>query len=72
MPEPKGCVTSEQRICFGLKWFDKEEDANAYAKQVREAGITLNGGFYHGMPCGRAPVYDYVADHGGKLYAVTD
>lgn len=67
-PQP---VKSESRICFGIKWFSSEADAQAYAKVVQERGETYNGGYFHGMPCGRDKGFDYVDDTLGPLYAVT-
>lgn len=66
-PKP---VDSEQRICFGIKWFATKAEADDYAKQVRAAGLTYNGGYFDGMPCGRNESFDRVVD-GKKQYAVT-
>ncbi len=60
-------VKVEGRTCFGISWFDTEEKADRYAAWVVEKGITYNGGFYHGRPCGR----DKTGDKDG-LFAVTD
>lgn len=60
-------VKVESRICFGISYFATEAEALAYAALVAEQGRTYNGGFFHGMPCGR----DAVFDHDG-LFAVTD
>ncbi len=71
---PKGFVPPvevDSRICFGIQWFETEEAADAYAAEVKRKGITYNGGFYHGMPCGRDTGWDKEKD-GRKLYAVTD
>ena len=62
-------VRQEGRICFGLAWFDDEQLAIEAGKAVREAGYTVNGGYFHGMPCDRAPEFDSEKD-GVKLYAV--
>lgn len=64
LPTP---VKTESRICFGISWFATEEEADRYAAYVREQGITYNGGFFHGRPCGR----DRDWDRDG-LFAVTD
>lgn len=61
------CVASEQRICFGIRWFATEAEADLYAAHVRKEGITYNGGWFHGMMCGR----DKTWDHDG-MFAVTD
>lgn len=65
-------VKEEQRICFGLRWYDSEQEAIAYGEEVRKQGITYNGGWFHGRPCGRDPSWDYTDETGRRLYAVTD
>lgn len=66
-------VRREGRSAFGLSYFTSEADADAYAQHVREQGLTYNGGFFHGMPCGREPGRDSIDQTtGAKLYAVTD
>jgi hypothetical protein len=52
----------EGRAAFGIKWFDSEEKANAYAEIVRREGRTYNGGYFHGMSCGRDESFDYVVN----------
>lgn len=61
----------DNRICFGIAYFKKEADADRYAAYVRDRGITYNGGWMDGKPCGRDNTWDYVKD-GVKLYAVTE
>lgn len=51
-------VKSEQRICFGISWFATESEADGYAKEVQRQGRTYNGGYFHGMSCGRAKEFD--------------
>lgn len=65
-------VKIESRIAFGIAWFQSEEDAQLYAAEVKRRGVTYNGGFFHGMPCGRDSTWDYVDTELGQLYAVTD
>jgi len=65
-----GCVDSSSRGCFGIKWFDTEESANLFAAEVKAAGLTYNGGWYHGKACGREESFDREVN-GRKLYAVT-
>lgn len=65
-------VKREGRIAMGISWFASEEEAAAYAKAVVDAGITYNGGYYDGQPCGRSRAFDYTDQDGRKLYAVTD
>lgn len=69
LPEP---VKTDSRICFAIRYFKTEQDADTYAAWVRSQGITYNGGYFHGMPCGRDKTWDYVDPELGQLYAVTD
>ena len=62
-------VKTQGRICFGIAWFTSEADAKRYAEA--HVGDTYNGGFFHGMPCGRDKGFDYVDPQHGKLFAVT-
>lgn len=66
-PEP---VKFDSRTCFGLAWYTTEADAARAGQAERDAGHTVNGGFLHGMPCGRAPEHDHVDPALGQLYAV--
>jgi hypothetical protein len=61
---------SDSRICFGIAWFKDEAEAKKYSEYVSSHGHTYNGGWYHGMPCGRDYGFDFVKD-GVKYYAVT-
>ena len=65
-----GFVRHDSRICFGIDYFDSEENAQAAHVAVRASGRTYNGGWFDGMPCGRDTGFDYVND-GQKFYAVT-
>ena len=67
----KTAVKYDSRICFGIVYFATEKDADAYAAWVTAKGITYNGGFFHGMPCGRDTTWDHVDPKLGQLYAVT-
>lgn len=69
VPEP---VKRDGRICFGISYFKTETDAAAYAADVRERGLTYNGGYFDGMSCGRDTSFDHVDPVLGQLYAVTD
>ena len=68
VPQP---VKTESRICFGIVWFVTEHDANVFDRYITERGHAYNGGFFHGMPCGRDRAFDYIDDQLGRLYAVT-
>jgi hypothetical protein len=69
MPVP---VKSESRICFGIVWFSTEADAETFAASVTARGVTYNGGFFHGMACGRDRTWDHEDPTLGKLFAVTN
>jgi len=64
-------VKTDSRICFGIQYFSTEADAEAFARIVLTRGDTYNGGFFHGMPCGRDKGFDYTDEKLGQLYAVT-
>ena len=62
----------DTRICFGIAWYEKEEDAIKADKETRARGNYYNGGWNHGRPCGRDESWDYLdKDDGAKFYAVT-
>lgn len=65
-------VASEERICFGIKWFASEAEADQYAAYVRFKGLTYNGGMFDGMACGRNKSFDKRTDGVVTAYAVTD
>lgn len=64
-------VKQDSRICFGIAYFTTLADADAYAAHVRATGRTYNGGYFHGMPCGRDKTWDHVDATHGQLYGVT-
>jgi hypothetical protein len=64
-------VKTDSRICLGISYFLSEADAQAYAQEIVRRGHTYNGGFFHGMQCGREESRDYLDDELGQLYAVT-
>lgn len=71
-PEPAPTpVKHDSRICFGIDYFTSASDADTYAAVVRKRGDTYNGGFFHGMSCGRDKGFDYTDAKHGRLYAVT-
>jgi hypothetical protein len=61
----------DSRICFAIAYFTSEADAAVYAAMVRKRGDTYNGGYFHGMPCGRDTGWDHVDPALGPLFAVT-
>ena len=61
----------ESRICFGIEYYLTEAEALLAHTAVRLRGDTYNGGFFHGMSCGRAPEFDHVGDEGVLFFAVT-
>jgi hypothetical protein len=65
-------VKTDSRICFGIAYFKTEKDAERYAKDIVRRGITYNGGWLDGKPCGRDKTWDHVDATLGQLYAVTE
>lgn len=66
-------VKHDHRICFSIAYFHSERDAQLYAAEVERLGATYNGGWFHGLPCGRETKHDHIDPETGKqLYAVTD
>jgi len=65
-------VKIDSRICFAINYFTSEADADLFSADVLARGITYNGGWYDGMPCGREPGWDYTDPVFGPLFAVTD
>lgn len=63
-------VDVDVRICFGIAWYASEEDAELADAETRKRGNTYNGGYFHGMNCGREGSWDRVRE-GVKQYAVT-
>lgn len=64
-------VTTDSRICFAIAYYATEQEANLAGDLVRRRGDTYNGGFFHGMSCGRDAGFDYVDGVHGALFAVT-
>lgn len=58
----------DSRSCFGVYFYDHEAKALVADLGIRVRGDTYNGGFFHGMPCGRDRSFDH-AD--SNFYAVT-
>jgi hypothetical protein len=66
-------VRSESRISFAIRWFATEAEAIEFAAYVAETGQTYNGGWFHGMPCGRNRGFDVVDEDGNTIeFAVTE
>jgi hypothetical protein len=68
VPDP---VKFDSRNCFGICFYKTATEADDAAVIVRKLGLTYNGGFFHGMPCGRATTWDYTDETLGPLFAVT-
>lgn len=69
LPKP---VKVDSRTCFGISYYATEEDAERVGAYIAKRGDTYNGGWYHGMPCGRDASWDYTnKETNQKLYAVT-
>lgn len=50
----------DSRICFGIHFYDSEEKARYATLITKVQGNTYNGGWFHGMPCGRDTSFDYI------------
>ena len=50
----------DSRICFGIYFYDSEEKARIATLITQVQGNTYNGGWFHGMPCGRDTSFDYI------------
>lgn len=50
----------DSRICFGIHFYDSEEKAGYATLITQLQGNTYNGGWFHGMACGRDKSFDYV------------
>jgi len=50
----------DSRICFGIHFYDSEEKASIATLITQLQGNTYNGGWFHGMACGRDNSFDYV------------
>lgn len=64
-------IRLDSRIAMSVMWFTKESEANEAGKIITEQGNYYNGGWYHGMLCGRETRFDYVNEQNVQLYAVT-
>lgn len=65
-------IDRDERICFGIVWFATAELADAYHDEVRAEGRTYNGGYFHGMACGRDTSWDKKDEAGNvTAFAVT-
>lgn len=65
-------VKTDTRICFGIAYYATEAEAKQADQVAREKFMTYNGGYFHGMACGRDKTWDHVdRDTGQQLYAVT-
>ena len=61
------------RCSFNIAWFKCEDAANRAAKQIRKEGRSHNGGWFHGMPCGRDSAFDMKDKETGEttMFAVS-
>lgn len=50
----------DSRICFGIHFYDSEEKARYATLITQVQGNTYNGGWFHGMACGRDTSFDYI------------
>jgi hypothetical protein len=61
----------DSRICFGISYWMTEEAAMEADRIGRLLGNEYNGGWFHGMACGRDRSFDKTLPDGTKVYAVT-
>jgi hypothetical protein len=54
----------DSRICFGIHFYDTEEKARYATLITQVQGNTYNGGWFHGMACGRDTSFDYIVTQG--------
>ena len=59
-------IHTDGRTCFALAYFLKEADAQAFGDYYKKHGATYNGGYFHGMPCGRDAGFDFVVTEAHK------
>ena len=69
--DTKGRSHYDVRICFGIAFYELEEDANRATELTKKRGNHYKGGWFHGMPCGRETTWDYTDDDGVKWLGVT-
>jgi len=64
-------VRLDSRICFAIKWYATEKEADEMGAYSRAIGNTYNGGMFHGMACGRDKSWDMKDENGNMIYAIT-
>mgnify|MGYP003151882282 FL=1 len=69
--DTKGRSHYDVRICFGIAWYELEEDADRAAALTKKQRNCYNGGYYHGVACGRETGWDFTDDDGAKWLGVT-
>lgn len=60
----------DSRICLSIAYFRIERDAERFGQLSAKAGNTYNGGWFHGMICGREEGRDY-GEGAERKYAAT-
>ena len=63
-------VLTASRSCFSIEWYATEDDAITVGAEAAARGEHYNGGYFHGMRCGRDNSFDLAKD-GQALFAVT-
>lgn len=72
LSELKDQAKYDGRCALSIWWHTDEALADEHGKLVEKTGATYNGGWFHGMECGREKTRDYMADDGTMRYAVTE
>ena len=58
------------RIAFSMRYYTDEKDAERFGELSSKMGNTYNGGWFHGMSCGREKQFDHEID-GVKWFAAS-
>ena len=61
----------DTRICFGIAYYEDIADVVRAEAVTRQQGNYYNGGWFHGMACGREKDRDFTDDEGTLWMAVT-
>jgi hypothetical protein len=59
------------RICLSIMFFTEEAKADRFGELSKKEGNTYNGGYFHGMECGREKERDYTDADGVRWYGAT-
>lgn len=60
-------IDTDVRICFAIAWYATEKEAKAAGAMAHENGDYYNGGWFHGMACGRDKNWDRRDERGNVI-----